>query len=268
MMIASCKRFDGWALGFDKVGERSGEREGKFGNVPVPPQPTPKDKFACKPNQLLKPSKKPSGKPSEKPFEEPHPKPKPRPIYFHYEFCGKDGHKRVFCYKRRREARMAKEWENKDRYHPSSGVLEPRVQMPNAKASVRTVPTWEERKVAGGVKPVGPVLKPVRPVWSLQGGKFVSGGRGSGGWSGEFTGGEFVGRSPPRDQYEFGRGRSFESQRGYGPCFPYCGSRTPPMRREWFSHGSSRFDRFDRMDHGFDRHSRMDVANPTFEEMA
>jgi ElaB/YqjD/DUF883 family membrane-anchored ribosome-binding protein len=41
MMIASCKRFDGWALGSDKVGESSGEREGKFGNVSVPPQPTP-----------------------------------------------------------------------------------------------------------------------------------------------------------------------------------------------------------------------------------
>jgi hypothetical protein len=50
VMIASCKRFDGWALGFDKVGESSGESEGKFGNVPVPPQPTPKDKFASKPN--------------------------------------------------------------------------------------------------------------------------------------------------------------------------------------------------------------------------
>jgi hypothetical protein len=31
MMIASCKRFDGWTLGLDKVGEGSGEREGKFG---------------------------------------------------------------------------------------------------------------------------------------------------------------------------------------------------------------------------------------------
>jgi hypothetical protein len=50
MMITSCKRFDGWALEFDKVGESSGEREGKFGTVPVPPQPTPKDKFASKPN--------------------------------------------------------------------------------------------------------------------------------------------------------------------------------------------------------------------------
>jgi hypothetical protein len=26
MMIANCKRFDGWALGLDKVGEGSGER--------------------------------------------------------------------------------------------------------------------------------------------------------------------------------------------------------------------------------------------------
>jgi predicted nucleic acid-binding Zn-ribbon protein len=42
MMIASCKCFDGWALGFDKVGEGSGEREGKFGNVSAPPQPHPK----------------------------------------------------------------------------------------------------------------------------------------------------------------------------------------------------------------------------------
>jgi hypothetical protein len=103
MMIDSCKRFDGWALGLDKVGEGSGEREGKFGNVSTPPQPTPKDKFVSKPNHVLKPREKPGekpcGKPSEKPREEPHPKPKPRPIRFHYEFCGKDGHKREFCYK-------------------------------------------------------------------------------------------------------------------------------------------------------------------------
>jgi hypothetical protein len=106
MMIASCKHFDGWALGFDKSGERSGEREGKFGDVSVPPQSTPKDKFAPKPNQSLKsrgkPSEKVSEKPSEKPWEEPHPKPKPRPIRFHCEYCGKDGHKREFCYKRKR----------------------------------------------------------------------------------------------------------------------------------------------------------------------
>jgi hypothetical protein len=72
---------------------------------------------------------------------------------------------------------MAKEWANKDKYHPSSGVHEPRVQMPRAKASVRTVLAWGERKAAGGaaggVKPVRPVLKPVRPVWSLQGASLV-----------------------------------------------------------------------------------------------
>jgi hypothetical protein len=113
MMIACCKCFDGWALRFDKVGESSGEREGKFGNVPVPPQCTPKDKFAPKTNQLLKLREKPSEKPSEKPCEEPHPKPKPRSIRLHCEFCGKDGHKKEFCYKRRREARMAKEWETR-----------------------------------------------------------------------------------------------------------------------------------------------------------
>jgi hypothetical protein len=146
MMIASCKRFDGWALGFDKSGESSGQREGKFGNASVPPQSTPKDKFAPKPNQLLKPREKPS----EKPCEEPHPKPKPRSIRFRFEFCGKDGHKKEFCYKRRREARMAKEWANKDRYHTSHDVPEPRVQLPRAKASVRTVPAWGERKAVGG----------------------------------------------------------------------------------------------------------------------
>jgi hypothetical protein len=40
------------------------------------------------------------------------------------------------------------------------------------------------------------------------------------------------------------------------------------VRREWFSHGGSRFDRFDRTDSNFDWRGRMDVANPTFEEMA
>jgi hypothetical protein len=37
---------------------------------------------------------------------------------------------------------MAREWANKDKYCPSNGVFEPRVQMPRAKVSVRTVPAW------------------------------------------------------------------------------------------------------------------------------
>jgi hypothetical protein len=346
VLIASYKRFDSWALGSDKFGESNGEREGKSGNVPVPPQPTPKDKFASKPNQSRekpsekaseKPSEKPSGKPSEKPCEEPHPKPKPRPIRFHCGFCGKDGHKREFSFKRKREKRMAKEWANKDKYHYPNGVLEPRVQMPRAKASVRIVPTWRERKATGGAAGQATSVRPVRHTGQTGVGldrqqvgfrarigvRFGSRGRGSGGWSGEFAGGqfarhspppraqygdgrsrslelerrdgprssfrgfgpplvsegwfprngyhggvEFAGRSPPRDQYEFGRGCSFEPLKGYGPCFPFRGSHTPPMRQEWSSHGGSMFDRVDRMDRCIDRHGRMNVANPTFEEMA
>jgi hypothetical protein len=97
MMIASYNRFDGSALGLDKVGEGSGEREGKFGNVSAPPQPTPRDKFVSKPNHVLKPIENPSEKSCEKPCDEPHPKPKPRLIRFRGEYCGKDGHKREFC---------------------------------------------------------------------------------------------------------------------------------------------------------------------------
>jgi hypothetical protein len=37
------------------------------------------------------------------------------------------------------------------------------------------------------------------------------------------------------------------------------------MVQEWSSHGGSRFDRMDRC---IDGHGRMNVANPTFEEMA
>jgi hypothetical protein len=141
MLIASYKRFDGWDLGSHKFGESSGEREGNFGNIPVPPLPTPKEKFAAKPNQLLKlgektsekACEKPSEKPLEKPCEEPHPKPKPKPICFHCEFYGKDGHKREFCYKRKREARMAKGWANKGRYHPSHGVPKPHMPLPKGK---------------------------------------------------------------------------------------------------------------------------------------
>jgi hypothetical protein len=190
----------------DKVGEGSGERERKFGNVTVPPQPTPKDKFASKPNQpRKKPSEKasetPSEKASEKPCEEPHPKPKPRSIRFHCEFCGKDGHKRAFFFKRKREERMAKEWANKEKYHPSDGVLEPRVQLPRAKASVRSIRAWGERKAVGDAAAQATPVRPVRGTGQTGAdldrqqfgfhartdGKFGSGGRGSGGWSGKFA---------------------------------------------------------------------------------
>jgi hypothetical protein len=78
-----------------------------------------------------KPVEKPIG---EKQSEQPHPKPKPKLVRFHCGYCGRYGHKDEFCFKRKREERMAKEWVNKDKYHPSNSVLETRVQMPRAKA--------------------------------------------------------------------------------------------------------------------------------------
>jgi hypothetical protein len=61
---------------------------------------------------------------------------------------------------------MAKEWANKDKYHPSDGVLESRVQMPRAKASVRTVRACGERKAVGGA---AGRATPVRPVQAWTG---------------------------------------------------------------------------------------------------
>jgi hypothetical protein len=86
----------------------------------------------------------------EKTSEQPQPKPKPKLVWFHCDYCGRDGHKGEFCFNKKREERMAKEWANKNKYHPSNGVLEPRVQMPRAKAIVRMVLAWGYRKVAGG----------------------------------------------------------------------------------------------------------------------
>jgi hypothetical protein len=197
MMIEAYKRYDGQALGSEIVGESSGEGGEKIGDIQAPPKTYHKNAYVLKPNPLRnkldttpdppifpnptnyfqKPIKfkstlghvffgKESEKPSEekpvenpsgeKPNEKPHPKPKP--IQFHCGYCGRDGHKGEFCFKRKHEERMAKEWSNKDKYHPSNGVLEPRVQMPRAKAIVRTVPAWGERKAAeGGVGRTTPV---------------------------------------------------------------------------------------------------------------
>jgi hypothetical protein len=171
----------------------------------------------------------------EKPSEQPHPKPKPKLVRFHCGYCGRDGHKEEFCFKRKREERMAKEWANKDKYHPVDGVLEPRMQMPRAKASVRTVRAWGERKATGGA---AAQVTPVRPVWGTgqtgagldrqhfgfrdrTAARVVSGGRGSGGWAGEFAGGQVARRSPPRVHYGDGRSRSFEMERRDGHGFSF-----------------------------------------------
>jgi outer membrane biosynthesis protein TonB len=48
-------------------------------------------------------------KPSEeKRNEQPQPKPKTKLVRFHCDYCGRDGHKGEFCFKRKREERMAR----------------------------------------------------------------------------------------------------------------------------------------------------------------
>jgi hypothetical protein len=193
MMIEVYKRLDGQALGSDKIGECSGEGGEKIGDIQAPPKTFHKNAYAPKPNPLKNKlvttpdppifphptndfqklvkfvsskesvvGEKKGEKPSEeKPSEQPQPKPKPKLIRFHCDYCGRDGHKCEFCFKRKREERMAKGWANKERYYPSNGVLEPRMQMSKAKAIVRMVPSWGDRKVAGGSSSRAP---PVRPV--------------------------------------------------------------------------------------------------------
>jgi hypothetical protein len=195
IMIETYKRQDGEGLGANKVGAGNGE------NIPYPPKTHHKNDFPPKHNHLwnqldttpappvfpqqtndfLKPIKFVStsgkvffGKESEKASEEKlvekpsgekpneQPKPKPKLVRFHCGCCERDGHKDEFCFKRKREERMTKEWANKDKCHPSNGVLEPRVQMPRAKASVRTVPAWGERKAVGGAAGRATPVKPVR----------------------------------------------------------------------------------------------------------
>jgi hypothetical protein len=191
MMMEAYKHNDGHALGSEKVGECSGEGGEKIGDIQAPPKTFYINAYAPKPNPLRskldtnldppifphsindfqkpikfksnlgnvffgkegdKPSeKKTVEKPSgEKPSEQPHPKPKLKHVRFHCDYCGRDGHKGEFCFKKCEE-RMAKEWANKDKYHSSNGVLEPRMQMPRTKAIVRTVPAWGDRKLAGSV---------------------------------------------------------------------------------------------------------------------
>jgi hypothetical protein len=179
IMIERFKRQDGEGLGANKVGEGSGENiseppkshhkndfppkpnhlRNRLDTTPAPPMFPKETNDLQKPIKIVstfgkvffgkesekaseeKPVEKSSG---EKPSEQPQSKPKPKLVRFHCGYRGRDGHKEEFFFKRKREDRMAKEWANKDKYHPSDGVLEPRVQMPRAKVSVRTVPAWGE----------------------------------------------------------------------------------------------------------------------------
>jgi hypothetical protein len=170
IMIETYKCQDGEALGANKVGEGSGENEGKIGDILEPPKTHHKNAFVPKPNHLTnrldttlappvfppqtdnfqKPIKFKSilgnefiGKKGEKSSEEkPEPKenPKPNPKLkpFHCEHCGRDGHLAEFCFMRKRQERLARELANKDRYRPSRVVPEPMLVL-RGEGMVRTI---------------------------------------------------------------------------------------------------------------------------------
>jgi hypothetical protein len=145
------------------VGENSGESVYEkcvesnpefevIGDIQVPLPKAPKNTFTPKPNHLCnkldttqdppkfppktndfqKPVKFVSEK-GEKPREKPEPKPKPIP--FRCEYFGKERHLAEFCYKRKRDERLAREQANQE----SHGIPEPRVPLPRGVGSVKSV---------------------------------------------------------------------------------------------------------------------------------
>jgi hypothetical protein len=313
IMIKSFKRQDGEGLVANKVGEGSGENipeppkahhkndfppkpnhlRNQLDTTPAPPVFPPQTNDLQKPIKFVSTSEKvffgkesekaSEGKPvekssGEKPSEQTQPKTKPKLVRFHCGYCGRYGHKDEFCFKRKREERMAMEWANKDKYHPSDGVLEPHVQMPRAKASVRKVWAWGEWKAVGGADARATPVRPVRGTGQTGAGlyrqqfgfrartgvRFVSGGRGSGGWSGEFAGGQVARHSPPRVHYGDGRSHSFAKERRDSPRAFFHGFGPPPGRESWFPHDDCRGG----VGGGsFGRKDGLVCANPTFEQM-
>jgi hypothetical protein len=177
IIIKTYKRQDGEVLGANKVGEGSGENEGKIGDIPEPPKTHQKNAFVPKPNHLRnRPDTTPAppvfpphtddfqepikfksdlgneffGKKGEKPSEEKpepkeSPKPKPKPKPFHCEHCERDGHLAEYCFRRKHEERLARELANKDWYRPFRGVPEPRL-VPRGEGVVRTIYPRERRE--------------------------------------------------------------------------------------------------------------------------
>jgi hypothetical protein len=153
IMIETFKRPDGEGLGANKVGEGNGETipeppkthhknvfppkpnhlRNLLDTTPAPPVFPPQTNDFQKPIKFVSTSgkvlfgkesekvseEKPVAKSSgEKPSEQPQPKPKPKLVRFHCGYCGRDGHNDEFCFKRKREERMAKEWANKESTTP------------------------------------------------------------------------------------------------------------------------------------------------------
>jgi hypothetical protein len=128
----------------EKVGENSGESVYEkcvesnpefevIGDIPVPLPKAPKNSFTPKPNHLCNKldttQDAPKFPPKTNDFQKPvkfvsekgvkpreKPEPKPKPIPFRCEYRGKERHLAEFCYKRKRDERLAREQANQDRY--------------------------------------------------------------------------------------------------------------------------------------------------------
>jgi hypothetical protein len=129
----------------------------------------------------------------------------------------------------------------------------------------------ELRKLMGWLSGHEPQLRIMIETFKRQDGeglganKVGEGGRGSGGWAGEFAGGQFARRSPPRAQYGEGRIHSFENERRDSSQAFFPGFGPPPGREGWFPHGGYRGG----VHRGsFGRKDGLVCANPTFEKMA
>jgi hypothetical protein len=154
IMIETFKRQDGEGLGANKVGEGSGENipeppkthhkndfppkpnhlRNRLDTTPAPPVFSPQTNDFQKPIKFVSISGKVFfGKESEKaseeipveklsggkPSEQPKPKPKPKLVRFHCGYCGRDGHKDEFCFKRKRE----EEWRRSGLTRTSTTLL-------------------------------------------------------------------------------------------------------------------------------------------------
>jgi hypothetical protein len=136
IMVETFKRQDGEGLGANKDGEGSGENipeppkthhkndfppkpnhlRNRLDTTPAPPMFPPQTNDFQKPIKFVstsgkvffgkegqkaseeKPVEKSSG---EKPIEHPQPKPKPKLVRFRCGYCGRDGRKDEFCFKRK-----------------------------------------------------------------------------------------------------------------------------------------------------------------------
>jgi hypothetical protein len=137
IMIETYKHQHGEGLGANKVGEGSGE------NIPEPPKTHHKNAFVPKPNHLRN---RLDTTPAPPMFP-----PQTNDFQNLIKFMSTLG--KVFFGKESEKASEEKPGEK------------PRVQMPRAKASVRTVPAWGERKAAGGPASRATPVRPVQ-VWT------------------------------------------------------------------------------------------------------